>query len=106
MKKTNTRSRIDDLMVDVIEFAFIEWLVRRGVLSAFKANFEPTSSPRATFREHLRVFVRNCFYHPTLGVGDLICSAFLFTSTPEGFAFWSNKSNDWKRFCGRFQAKF
>lgn len=93
-------------MIDVVDYAFTEWLVRQGLFTAFKTNYESTFSSRRPFRDRLRVLIRYSLRHPTLGVGDLVDFAFLFASTPEGFVFWSKKSADWKRFCDRFQAKF
>lgn len=106
MKKVSKNPRVNDLMIDVIDYTFTEWLVRQGLFTAFKTNFESTFSPRVVFRDRLRSLIRYTLRHSTLGPADLIDSAFLFSSAPEGFVFWSKESADWKRFCDRFQAKF
>lgn len=106
MKRVSENSRIDDLMVDVIDYAFTEWLVRQNLFAAFKTNYEATLPFHVAFHDRLRSFIRHCIHHSALGVSDLVCSAFLFNSTPEGFAFWSKKSTDWKRLCAKFQTKF
>lgn len=106
MKKTIKNFSVNDLLVDVVTYAFTGWLVRQGLLAAFEANFESALSSRGVFRDRLRVHIRCCLRRPTLGLGDLVCSAFLFDSTPEGPIFWSKRSADWKRFCGKLLAKF
>lgn len=106
MKKVIKKFSINDLIVDVVTYAFTGWLVRQGLFDAFKANLESALSLRGVFRDLLRAHVRYCLRRSTLNLGNLIDSAFLFASTPEGFDFWSEKSVDWKRFCNKFQAKF
>lgn len=106
MKKAIKKFSTNDLMVDVVTYAFTGWLVRQGLFDAFKTNLEAAFTLRGVFRDLLRAHVRNCLRRPTLGLGDLVRSAFLFDSTPEGFAFWCEKSVDWKRFCDKFQTKF
>lgn len=99
MKKVNKDSRVNDLVIDVIEYAFTEWLVRQGAFSAFKANYEFIHSFRGSFRDQLRFHIQLTLDCPSLGPGYLISSAFPFFRTPEGVDFWSDKSDAWKRFC-------
>lgn len=96
---------IDELLVDVVEYAFIEWLVRRKVFTLFRSNYDRTPSSAKSFRGCLRGHIRYLFRHPYLGLDALVSSAFLFTSTPEGFDFWSKCSDDWRHFCASFQKK-
>ena len=89
---------IDDLQLDVIEYAFIEWLVRRGIFTAFRVNYDRVPTARKTFRDCLRNHIRYVYRSPSLGPESLISSAFLFDKTPEGYEFWLKHSDAWKRF--------
>lgn len=103
MKKTNKKSRIDDLEIDIIEYAFTEWLVRQGVFTAFKANYESANKIRKGFRDQLRIHIQVALIFPELGLGRLVSSAFPFACTNEGADFWQKQSEAWKRFCTKFQ---
>jgi len=97
MKKTQ-QPVVDKLLLDVIEYAFVEWLVRRGIFAAFRANFDCSPTTRKTFRDCLRDYIRYIYCSPNLGPESLIDSAFLFASTSEGYEFWINHSDAWRRF--------
>lgn len=97
MKKTK-HSKIDKLAIDVVEYAFVEWLIRRGIFAAFRANYDRAPTTRKTFRDCLRDHIRYVYRSSALGPESLISSAFLFTSTPEGYEFWLEHSDAWKRF--------
>lgn len=88
----------DKLLLDVMEYAFVEWLVRRGIFTAFRANYDRIPTTRKTFRDCLRDHIRYVYSRPSLGPEALISSAFLFTSTPEGCEFWIKHSDAWRRF--------
>ena len=103
MKKVSKESRVDDLMVDVVEYAFTEWLIRRQLYMAFKANFRAAFPPRASFRCRLRAYIRRSLSRPDLAPCDLISSAFVFIFTPEGVDFWMKESAAWARFYSKFQ---
>ena len=105
MKKTIKNSRVDDLKVDAIEYMFIEWLIRRGIFTAYKSNYECAFSPCRSFRDRLRGHIRRSLSGFGYNPSHLISTAFLFTSTPEGVKFWSNHSSAWQRFCAEFQSK-
>lgn len=89
---------IDELLVDVVEYAFVEWLIRRGIFAAFRTNYDRISPTKRTFREGLREHIRHAYRTPGLGPEALIFSAFLFPSTPEGYEFWIKHSDAWQRF--------
>lgn len=89
---------IDKLLLDVVEYAFVEWLVRRGIFTAFRMNYDRISPTTKTFREHLRDHIQYVYRTPSLGPESLISSAFLFPSTPEGYDFWIAHSDAWQRF--------
>ena len=105
MKTSNKSIRSNELMINVVEYAFIEWLVRRGIYSAFKTNYERDFSPYRSFRDRLRSHIRRSLNGPNFGPSHLVTSAFLFYSTPEGAAFWSKQSDAWERFCAELQVK-
>lgn len=105
MKKSSKSVRTNELMIDVVEYAFTEWLVRRGIFSAFKANYEHAFAPYKSFRDRLRSHIRHSLHGFGFGPSHLITSAFLFTSAPEGVEFWSKQSAAWERFCAEFQVK-
>jgi len=96
--KKNENSKVDKLALDVIEYAFVEWLVRRGIFTAFRANYDHVPTARKTFRDCLRGHIRYVYRNPSLGPGSLISSAFLFTTAPEGYEFWLKHSDAWRRF--------
>lgn len=105
MKKSSKNFKADDLIVDVLEYAFIEWLVRQRIFIAFKTNYASEVLPCQTFHDALRAHVRRSICTPTLGPYTLITSAFSFHSTPEGYNFWRKYSDAWERFYLKFQSK-
>lgn len=105
MKKTKD-SNFKKLSVDIVEYMFIEWLCRRGVLSAFKSNYNSCKPADMSFRDALRNHIRYVFSAQNLFIGNLVSSSFLFVATPEGRDFWSGVSSDWRRFCIDFQKLF
>ena len=105
MKKVSKQFRINELQVDLVEYMFVEWLVRRGVFTAFKSNYEHAFSLRAGFHERLRGQIRRALNGSGYGVSHLITSSFLFLSTPEGVKFWTKQSAAWERFCVKFQKR-
>lgn len=105
MKKYNKSVRTDELLIDVVEYAFTEWLVRRGIFSAFKANYEYAFAPYESFRDRLRSQIRRSFHSPRLSPRCLITSSFVFSSTPEGVEFWGKQSAAWERFCDKLHVK-
>jgi hypothetical protein len=101
MKKLKA-SKVDELLVDVVEYAFVEWLIRRKVYAAFLENYDRFAESPRPFRECLRDHIRYLYSDSRLGPGSLISSAFLFTSTPEGCKFWMKHSAAWSRFFNSF----
>lgn len=96
--KKNKSSKDLKLMIDIVEYAFVEWLIRRKVCSAFQANYDRAAESSKPFRDCLRDHIRYLYCNSSLGPGSLISSAFLFTSTPEGYRFWLKQSEAWRRF--------
>ena len=105
MKTSSKSVRANELLIDVAEYAFTEWLVRRGVFSAFKANYERSFSPYRSFKDRLRSHIRHSLQGSGFGLSHLVTSSFLFCSTPEGTKFWNKQSAAWERFCAEFQLK-
>lgn len=100
--KKNKKARVDDLFLEIVEFAFVEWLVRRHLFTAFRSNFLRTRTPETPFRDHLRNHIRLVYRSPLFGLDALILTAFLLSSTPEGYEFWLKQAEAWKRFFFKF----
>lgn len=105
MKKTKN-SRFSELFVDVVEYMFTEWLVRQGLFSVYKANYEKFYPNHRSFRDNLRVKILCVCRSSVLGVADIISTSFPFAMTPEGYNFWVTQSNFWRCFCSDFKSKF
>lgn len=105
MKDFKKDAKTNELLVDIVEYAFTEWLVRRGIFSAFKANYKCNFYPFRSFRDRLRSQVRYSLHDSELSPSHLISSSFLFILTPEGAEFWKKQSAAWERFCAEFQVK-
>lgn len=97
MKKSKSSKDVK-LMIDVVEYAFVEWLVRRKVYRAFRANYDRAAESSKPFRDCLREHIRHLYCDSRLGPDSLVSSAFLFTSTPEGYRFWLKQSEAWRCF--------
>nr|DAQ52743.1 MAG TPA: hypothetical protein [Microviridae sp.] len=102
--KTNKKSRFSDLSVDVVEYLFIEWLVRRNLFSVYKANYEAFHPNHRPFRDNLRTKIRATCRSRVPTIGIIISTSFPFAMTPEGYNFWVDQSNHWNHFCDKFKA--
>ena len=100
--KDNKSFKVDRLLVDVVEYAFVEWLVRRKLYRAFRANYDRLAVSNKSFRDCLREHIYFLFNQSKLGPASLISSAFLFTETSEGYKFWLKHSEAWSRFYASF----
>lgn len=93
---------LDKFSVDVIDYMFVEWLVRNSLYSKFAANlirYYPDSvNPRSIIRKRIRSISR----FPVFLASDLISSSFLFDKTPEGYLFWSRVSSKWASYLESF----
>nr|DAW84887.1 MAG TPA: hypothetical protein [Microviridae sp.] len=105
MKKSKRFESVD-LYVDVVDYMFIEWLVRQGLFAAFVANYDRSFCNGKSFRETLRVVLRHKFSSGNPRLGHLVSGFFMFDDSPEGYRFWEEKSLAWVRFCKTFQTKF
>lgn len=92
------------LLIDVVEYAFIAWLIDRGIFAAFKANYERSFMPYKSFRGRLRSQIRRSLHDFGFGPSHLITSSFLFLDTPEGVEFWGKQNAAWERFCDELQS--
>lgn len=102
--KANKKSRLADLPVDVVEYMFTEWLVRQNLFSVYKANYEAFHPNHRSFRDNLRARLRDVCCSRVLGVGNIISTSFPFAMTSEGYDFWVDQSNLWRRFCSKFKS--
>lgn len=100
--KNNKDHEANRLRIDVVEYAFVEWLIRRKVYRAFRANYDRRPTATKSFRDCLREHIRYLFSQSKLGPASLISSAFLFTSTSEGYKFWLKHSEAWSHFYASF----
>lgn len=100
--KKNKNFKDVGLLVDVVEYALVEWLIRRKAYLAFRANYDRAAESPGPFRDRLREHIRYLYCESNLGPTSLISSAFLFTSTPEGCKYWLKQSEAWKRFFTSF----
>lgn len=102
--KSNKKSRLSDLSVDVVEYMFTEWLVRQGLFSAYKVNFEGFHPNHRSFRDNLRAKLRYLCHSSILSPEGLISTSFPFAMTPEGYNFWVDQSKLWQHFCRKFKS--
>ena len=102
--KADKKSRLSDLSVDVAEYMFVEWLVRQNLFSAYKANYEIFRPNHRPFRDNLRAKLRVICNSHAFGVVEIISISFPFVMAPEGYDFWLNQSNLWRRFCSEFKS--
>jgi hypothetical protein len=100
--RNRKKSTVDPLLIDVVEYAFTEWLVRRRIFSDFKSNYRRVFPSEASFRSCLREHIEYALSFPNIGIKSLVSSAFTFDSTPEGCGFWFAQSEAWRRFCNNF----
>lgn len=105
MKKTK-KSTLSELTVDVVEYMFTEWLVRRRIFSAYKSNYEKFYPNHRSFRDNLRVKIRSLGRSSFFSFEYLVSTSFPFAMTPEGYNFWLDQSNLWRRYCSDFKSKF
>lgn len=105
MKKTRVLAT-SEFPIDAVANLFVGWLRLRGALSAFRLNCGFDAKHDSTFRIVLRSRIRNVVHSSRSCIGDLISTSFLFTDTSEGYAFWTDLSNEWRRFCFDFQDNF
>lgn len=97
---------IDELLLDIVEYAFVEWLRRRGVFYAFRSNCGFDQELNSSFRTVLRHRIQRALRSSDLCIGDLISMSFIFVRTPEGVTFWFDLSFAWRRFCTNIQNNF
>lgn len=101
--KAIKNSKVDELCVDAVESLFTEWLVRRGVFSAYERNYERHNDVEGTLRDALYDLIRFVLRSPDFVVGDLLDLSFPFASTSEGFRFWARHAVAWNLFCVKFK---
>lgn len=104
--KANKKSSLSSLPVDVLDYLFVEWLIRQGLFSAYKANYEKFHPNHRSFRDNLRDEFYSLLRSSHLGIQSAISVSFPFLMTSEGYDFWVDKSNRWRRFCAKFKSIF
>lgn len=101
MKKQKSFSQFD-LRVDVLDYLFVEWLVRNHLYRRFARNLVASRHTTMSARDCIRRRVRIYASFPAVDYSFLLTGAFLFDSTPEGREFWSDASQRWENFCRYF----
>lgn len=100
MEKCNFESRV--LTVDVCDYLFVEWLVRRGLYSKFVANLSPARYNVESPRDAVRKIVAELIFSPHFSLSDAVSSSFPFRLTPEGPDFWLDVSKEWTNYLESF----
>lgn len=100
--KKQTSKPLNELTVDVLEYMFVEWLVRRSLYSKFSENLVRSWSDSENPRSIIRNLIRSNLISPVYSFTDFIRGCFHFSSTPEGFHFWSRVSDEWSRYFKSF----
>lgn len=101
MKKQKSFSQFD-LRVDVLDYLFVEWLVRNHLYCRFAKNLAAARQVTTPIRDFIRQRVRAYATFPAMDYSFLLTGSFLFDSTPEGREFWSDASRRWADFCRYF----
>ena len=101
MKKQTSKS-LDELAVDVLDYMFVEWLVRCSLYSEFTSNLACCCNDCCAPRLIIRDRIRHVLTSPDLTPSDLISISFYFGCTPEGFRFWSRASCEWASYLESF----
>lgn len=104
--KRNENFDDDKLMIDVVDYAFVQWLVRRHLYSAFSSHFLHFRHSKEDFRSALSRHIRYSVCDDFAQVKTFLFTAFPFVLTPEGYDFWNKHSKDWARFCNKFLKAF
>lgn len=91
-----------DLRVDVLDYLFVEWLVRNHLYRKFAKNLVATRRSTTSARDLIRQRVRAYATFPAIDYSFLLSGAFLFSLTPEGREFWDDASRRWEDFCRYF----
>lgn len=99
MRKTRTFNPTW-LTLDVLDYMFVEWLVRQDLYVKFAANLTYPGSRSS--RLIIRDLVREVLSTPDYSPSDLVSSSFSFRCTPEGFHFWARVSSDWASYLKSF----
>lgn len=96
MKKSNFDS--NDLIIDVFDYTFTEWLVRRNLYRRFVSNLPAVKNNSASARTAVRKLI-SCVVNSSYStLPDVVSLAFNFQSSPEGSIFWINVSREWRLF--------
>lgn len=101
MKKQASKP-LDELAVDVLDYMFVEWLIRRSLYSIFTSNLARYRQDWRPPRLIIRDLIREILSFPVYTSSDLISSSFSFRCAPEGFRFWARVSCEWASYLKSF----
>lgn len=94
----------NSLVLDVVDYLLVEWLVRNRCYLNFVANLSGGSRPNS--REMIRAHLAVLLCSRNLTIRDAFATAFKFSDTPEGIAYWCSIEQDWIDFLEEFNVKF
>lgn len=102
MKKTKIKPH--PLILDVVDYLFVEWLVRNGCYSKFVANLDNCSDYPGS-REGIRAYLSAILCSKVLTLHSAIAGAFLFPCTSEGSGYWRRIDREWINFLERLDVE-
>ena len=100
MKKSNFDP--NDLIIDVFDYTFTEWLVRRNLYRRFVSNLPAVKNDSISANTAVRKLISRVVNSSYSTLPDVVSLAFPFQSAPEGFIFWINVSREWRLFVRSF----
>lgn len=100
MKKLDFDSYV--LTIEVCDYIFVEWLIRRNLYSRFVANLLPVKSDLKSPRAAIRDLVADLITSPRHTLANAFSVSFPFQSTSEGRDFWLRASKDWESYLDSF----
>jgi hypothetical protein len=101
---TEDKFTSNSLMLDVVDYLFVEWLVRNRCYLNFVANLSNGSGNNA--RERIRSHLAVLLCSRNLTIRDVFSTAFMFPYTPEGTNYWLSIEQDWIDFLEKFNVEF
>lgn len=102
MKKNKIKPH--PLILDVVDYLFVEWLVRNGCYSRFVENLSNCSGFPGT-REGIRAYLSVILRSRVSTLRNAISAAFLFPCTPEGPDYWRLVDRKWVDFLERLDVE-
>lgn len=93
---------LSELPVDVLDYMFVQWLVRRSLYSRFAKNLALVCPKTKKPRSVIRNMICETYGSPVYSVAGLVMRSFPFHCTPEGTRFWAQVSSEWASYFRSF----